>query len=160
MNTGLKISHNNVLTYSANLRSYGCRKNPTIAPANPGSDRNNTDKMKINELIRNVAKLVESRETIDHGSIRCLHSDNAVREIESAEGCDSVGTGTVGDDDLAADLMEIAEDGDRIAEIHFDDLVKLEYAYRSEDITDYLTADKEDELILLDKLIDAAREIV
>jgi hypothetical protein len=26
-----------------------CRKNPTIAPANPGSDRNNTDKMNINE---------------------------------------------------------------------------------------------------------------
>ena len=115
--------------------------------------------MKINELIRNVAKLVESRETIDHGSIRCLHSDNAVREIESAEGCDSVDTGTVGDDDLAADLMEIAEDGDRIAEIHFSDLVRLEYAYRGEDITDYLTAEKEDELIMLDKLIDAAREI-
>lgn len=116
--------------------------------------------MKIKELIRNVAKLVESRETIDHGSIRCLYSEQGCREIESAEGCDSVDTGKVGDDDLAADLMDLAEDGDRIAEIHFDDLVKLEYAFRGEDITDYLAADKEDELILLDKLIDAAREIV
>ena len=115
--------------------------------------------MKISELIRNTAKLVEARETIDHGSIRCLYSDNAVRDIESAELCDSVDTGTVGDDDLAAVLMEIAEDGDRIADLHFDDLAKLERAYRGEDITDYLRADKEDELILLDKLIDAAREI-
>jgi hypothetical protein len=116
--------------------------------------------MKINELIRNISNLVESREIIDHGSIRCLHSDQAMRDIESAEGCDSVDIGTVGDDDLAAHLMEIAECGDRIAEIHFGDLVTLENAYQGEDITDYLTAEKEDELILLDKLIDAAREIV
>lgn len=116
--------------------------------------------MKINELIRNIATLVESREIIDHGSIRCLHSDDAVRDIESAEGCESVDVGTVGDDDLAAHLMEVAECGDQIAEIHFDDLVKLENAYQGDDIADYLTADKEDELILLDKLIDAAREIV
>lgn len=116
--------------------------------------------MKLNELIRNIAKLVESRETIDHGSIRCLHSDNAVSEIESAEGCDSVDTGTVGDDDLAASLMEISEDGDQIAELHFEALVKLENAYRGDDIQDYLDAEKEDELVKLDKLIDAAREIV
>lgn len=115
--------------------------------------------MKLKELIRNVAELVEEREIIDHGSIRCLHSDNAVAEIESAEPRDSVGTGLVGDDDLAADLLEIAEDGDRIAELDFSDLSRLEDAYRGEDVTDYVDNDCEDELIQLDKLIDAAREI-
>lgn len=116
--------------------------------------------MKINELIKAVANLVETREIIDHGSIRCLHSDNAVREIESAEGCDEVDTGIIGDDDLAADLAELAEDGDRIADLHLDDLVKLEDAYRGEDVTDYLDSKKEDELGELDALIDAARELV
>ena len=115
--------------------------------------------MTIKELIKSVASLVEEREIIDHGTIRCLHSDQGVREIESCEpDCDEVGTGTVGDDDLAEKLREIVEN-DREGEIEFDALEKLEYAHRGDDITDYLTADKEDELILLDKLIDAAREI-
>lgn len=52
MKTGLKISHNNVLTYSDNLRNFGCRKNPTIAPANPGSDRNTDKNMKITRSFR------------------------------------------------------------------------------------------------------------
>ena len=116
--------------------------------------------MKIAELIKAVSNLVETREIIDHGSIRCLHSDNAVGEIESAEGCDEVGTGIIGDDDLAAELSDIAEDGDQIAGLHLEDLMKLEDAYRGNDITDYLDADKEDELKKLDALIDAARELV
>lgn len=116
--------------------------------------------MKLNELIKSVAKLVESREIIDHGSIRCLHSDQAVRDIESAEGCDEVDTGNIGDDDLAEELSDLAEDGDRIAELHLEDLVKLEDAFRGEDITDYLTEDKEDELKKLDSLIDAARKLI
>jgi len=116
--------------------------------------------MKIQTLIRNVADLVETREIIDHGTIRCLHSDNAVREIESAEGCDEVETGLIGDDDLAADLAELAEDGDRIAKLHLEDLVKLEDAFRGEDITDYLDSEKEDELQKLDALIESAREIL
>jgi len=33
--------------------------------------------MKINELIKSVAHLVSERETIDHGSIRCLHGGEA-----------------------------------------------------------------------------------
>lgn len=116
--------------------------------------------MKLNELIKAVSKLVESRETIDHGSIRCLHSDQAVRDIESAEGCDEVDTGTIGDDDLAEELEDLAEDGDQISELDLDDLVKLEDAFRGEDITDYLDEDKEDELKRLDSLIDAARELI
>ncbi len=72
--------------------------------------------MKINELIRNVSHLVASRETIDHGSIRCLYSEQACISIASVEGCDDVGTGIVGDDDLAASLAALAADGDRIAE--------------------------------------------
>lgn len=117
-------------------------------------------KMKLNELIKAVSKLVETRETIDHGSIRCLHSDNAVNEIMSCEACDDVDTGTVGDDDLAAELAELADNGDRIADLHLEDLVKLEDAYRGDDITDYLEDEKEDELRKLDSLIEAARELV
>lgn len=123
-------------------------------------ERNQKTKMKIQELIRKVATLVESREIIDHGSIRCLHSDQSVSEIESAEGCDEVGTGTIGDDDLASELSDLADDGDLIAELHLEDLVKLEDAFRGEDIADYLDSEKEDELKKLDTLIDAARELV
>lgn len=118
--------------------------------------------MKLNELIKAVSNLVEERETIDHGSIRCLHSDRAVQEIESAEGCDSVDTSIVGDDDLASDLSDLADDGDQIAELDFDDLKKLEDAYLGDDISSYLDVDedKEDELKKLDRLIDAAREAI
>ena len=116
--------------------------------------------MKINELIRNIAHLVESRETIDHGSIRCLWSQEGVDSIMGAEDCDDVDTGTVGDDDLAAELDDLAGDGDRIAELHLDDLVKLERAYRGLSLESYLEREEEDELIKLDCLISAAREIV
>jgi len=115
--------------------------------------------MKINELIKAVSKLVAEQEIIDHGSIRMLHSDRAVEEIESAEGCDEVETGTIGDDDLAEKLSELADDGDAIADLYTEDLVKLEDAFRGEDITNYLDSDKEDELQKLEALIDAAWEI-
>lgn len=115
--------------------------------------------MKISELIKNVSNIVVAREIIDHGTIRCIHSDDAVRSIESVEGSD-VETGTIGDDDLAAELAELGEDGDRIADLDLSDIVKLHDAYRGEDVVDYLNPDKEDELINLDALIDAARELV
>lgn len=116
--------------------------------------------MKIAELIQAVSNLVETREIIEHGSIRCLFSQRTVDEICSAEDCDEVDTGIIGDDDLAAELSDLAENGDQIAELHLEDLVKLEDAYRGEDITDYLDSEKEDELKKLDALIDAARELV
>ena len=115
--------------------------------------------MKIKELIKAVAKLVSERDTIDHGSIRCLWSQNAVNEIHSVEDCDEVDTGTVGDDDLAEKLNDLA-DGDQIGEIEWESLEKLERQYRSDDIADYLQGEKEDELAHLDDLIEAAREIV
>ena len=115
--------------------------------------------MKIKEMIISVAKLVEEQEIIDHGSIRCLHSDQAVREIESAEGCESVDTGTVGDNDLASKLSDLAEN-DREGGIEWSDLEKLEAAFRGKSVTDYLDEDNEDNLIKLDALIDAARELV
>ena len=115
--------------------------------------------MKLKDLIHSVAKLVEQRDIIDHGSIRCLHSDQAVYDIESAEDCDEVDTGTIGDDDLAEKLRELCED-DRLAEQYLEDLVKLEDAYCGDDITDYLDEDKEDELGKLETLIDAANTLV
>lgn len=115
--------------------------------------------MTVKELIKSVANLVEERETIDHGTIRCLHSDQGVRDIESCEpDCGEVGTGTVGDDELTEKLREIA-DNDQEGEINLKALENLEYAYRGDDIEDYVTTGKEDELILLDKLIGAARVV-
>jgi hypothetical protein len=115
--------------------------------------------MKINELIKNVSRLVESREIIDHGTIRMLYSDRAVEEIADAEGCDEVDTGTIGDDDLAEKLSDLAEDGDLIAELYLEDLVALERAYRGEYVTNYLDNGREDELNNLGALIDAARAL-
>lgn len=116
--------------------------------------------MKIKELIQSVAKLVETREIIDHGSIRCLHSDQVVRDIEGAEGCDEVGTGEIGDDDLASELFDLSEDGDQIAELYFEDLKNLEDAYLGDSVDDYIDRDKEDELKRLYALIEVARELV
>lgn len=116
--------------------------------------------MKINDLIKAVAKLVEEREIIDHGSIRCIYSDQAVSEIESAEGCEEVDTGTIGDDDLASELDDLSDDGEAIGELDFDDLVALEYAYRGHSIADYIDDEKEDELQCLDSLIERAKVLV
>ena len=116
--------------------------------------------MKLNELIKSVAKLVQEREIIDHGSIRMLHSDQAVRDIRSAEGCREVDTGAIGDADLASELSDLAEDGDRIGDLYLEDMVRLADAYRGDDIEDYLDGEKEDELKRLDNLIEVARALV
>lgn len=131
-----------------------------VIPSPGLTGRQKRKNMKIKELLNSVVSLVESREIIDHGSIRCLHSDNAVSEIQAAEGCDEVGTGTVGDDDLAAELRDLADNGDRMAELDLKDINRLHEAFRGNDIGDYLQSEKEDELVWLDQLIDAARELV
>ena len=101
---------------------------------------------------------MEERKIIDHGSIRCIWSATADQEIQAGEPCDEVGTGIIGDDDLAAELIEIVEN-DSEGEIDFDSLRKLEDFFRGLDLDDYIDSEKEDELKKLDKLIDAAREI-
>lgn len=116
--------------------------------------------MKIKDLIKSVAALVSTREIIDHGSIRCLHSELVVEEIKAVDDCAEVGTGTIGDDDLSTDLDALAEDGDRIASIDFGDLANLEDAYQGAEVSGYIDEGKEDELRRLDSLIDAAREIL
>ena len=118
------------------------------------------NEMKIKDLLLSVASLVEERDTIDHGSIRCLHSDRAVREIEQAEGCDEVDTGTIGDDVLAEKIRDMVNDADALGKIDFDDLRKLEDAYKGDDIIDYLDSGKEDELRALNVLIDAVADMV
>ena len=125
---------------------------------NPGSK--STDSMKIKDIILSVAKLVSERDIIDHGSIRCLHSDNAVSEIASAEGIEEseVDTGTIGDDALADKLREIC-DSDEEGKIDFDDLKEVESSYCGDDLEDYLDRDKEDKFTKLETLIDAARKL-
>lgn len=115
--------------------------------------------MKIKELLTAVSALVQSRKTIDHGSIRMLWDEQAAADIAQAEDCDDVDTGTIGSDELAAELSDIAEDGDRIAALDLDDLIALERAFRRDDLESYLQHDKEDELTKLDALIEAAKAV-
>lgn len=117
--------------------------------------------MKIKEMLAEVAALVAEREIIDHGSIRCLYSAQACREIESAEGCDEVETGTIGDDELAEKISEILENPERLldADDLLDVLRDLDRAHRGGEISDYLEND-EDELSRLDDLIEAAEKFV
>jgi len=114
--------------------------------------------MKIKALITCVADLVASRETIDHGSIRCLWSQSAVDSIESAEDCDEVATGIIGDDDLASELSSLAAYG--VGEVDLDVLIRLERVFLGEEVDSYVDGGKEDELRSLADLIDAARELV
>lgn len=115
--------------------------------------------MKINELLKSVAHLVQVRKTIDHGAIRCIYSDQRVRDIEACEACEEVDTGEVGDDELTEELGQIVED-EREGQINFDALKKLENAYRGDDLDDYLLGEQEDELKQLDTLVEAARQVV
>lgn len=114
--------------------------------------------MKIKDLLLSASRLVASRDIIEHGSIRCLYSERSASEISSAEGCEEVDTSTVGDDELSAELAELAN-SEQVAEIRTRDLYALERAFRGEEIADYIDAEAEDELISLDKLIEAAREL-
>lgn len=116
--------------------------------------------MNTTSLIKAVSVLVTERKIIDHGYIRCLYSTNAAREIESAEGCETVGEGTIGDDNLAAELAALAEDASLVAALDEQAVRRLEKAFLGPDITDYLDRDEEDELQDLDTLIDAARELI
>jgi len=115
--------------------------------------------MTIKEFITSVARLVKERDIINHGSIRCLYSDQAARDIESVEDCDEVDTDTIGDDELSQKLTDIVDE-DREGSLDFDLLQKLEYKYRGGSVDDYIVGDKEGELENLDKLIEAARELI
>jgi len=112
--------------------------------------------MTIKELLESVANLVEEREIIDHGSIRCLYSEEAVRSIQSAEDVEEVDTGTIGDNDLASKLRRLAEDP---GDVDTEDLRELDYAHLGNDIEDYVEPEAEDELEHLSRLIEAAREL-
>lgn len=115
--------------------------------------------MTIKNLLLAVASLVEERRIIDHGSIRCLWSPSAARSIESVEdlGDYEVETGTIGDDALAEQLRELAEDP---GGIDVDDLGRfLSDAFLGSSVEDYLDTQNEDELRALDALINRAREL-
>lgn len=118
----------------------------------------------LKKVLNEVADVVAQRETINHGTIRCLHTQEAVDSILSAEGCDKVDTGTIGDDDLAEKLREVAENPEWLLAAHAGDLAEaitaLYMEYVSADVADYLEADREDELCQLDKLIAAAEQLV
>lgn len=118
--------------------------------------------MKINQMLRAIGSLVAEREIIDHGSIRCLHSEDAVRGIVQGEGIDDddVETGVIGDDGLAEWFTDLAEDADRIAEIDMDALLDLNNVFLGEALDNYITPDAEDGLVDLDTLIDAAMEFL
>ena len=114
--------------------------------------------MTIRNFLIAVAALVQERDIISHGTIRCLYSHEASSAIEQAEGIDSdaVGTDTIGDDDLTTHLMEIAESP---ADVEEDALVDLMDRFLGIELSQYIECDEEDELKKLDALIEAAMEI-
>ena len=112
--------------------------------------------MTIKNLLLAVASIVGERDIIDHGAIRCLHSTEVVRSIEQVEDVEEVETNTIGDDDLADRLRELAEDP---CGIEVNDLIRLDRVFLGESIDDYIESEEEDELKKLDRLIDAAREL-
>lgn len=116
--------------------------------------------MTTRELIRSVADLVSERRTIDHGSIRCLWSEAAVNSIFSVEDCDEVDEGTIGDDALASDLLDLSQNGDRMSEIDLDRLWDLSLAHLGSSEYDYLDRNAEDELKRLDHLIEVASKLL
>ena len=118
----------------------------------------------LQQLLTDAAIVVAERDIIDHGTIRCLYAEEYVRDICSAEGCDEVGTGTVGDDGLAERLRHIADykpetfwaaDARDLAAAISD----LEKQHISADVSDYLDRGEEDELIRLEKLIAVAEKL-
>jgi hypothetical protein len=115
--------------------------------------------MKISELILTVASLVEERKIINHGSIKCLYSDEDARDIQQAEGCDEVDTGIIGDNELSQKLTELIEDG-TLGDIHFDALLRLEIDYIGDRVEDYIRSGEEDELKNLRDLIKSARNLL
>ena len=112
--------------------------------------------MTIQNTLQAVARLVGERDIIDHGTIRCLYSVDAVRSIVQAEDVD-VETGTIGDNELAKRLHELVEEP---GGIEVDDLIRLDRVFLGESIDDYIESEEEDELKKLDRLIDAARELL
>jgi hypothetical protein len=116
--------------------------------------------MTIKELLLSTAELVDEREIIEHGSIRCLWSQEHVDAIRMAEDYVRIGTGIVGDSELSHKLRHLAKDSDRIGDITFSGLACLESYHRGDDIRDYIDSDREDELFRLDRLIMAAMELV
>lgn len=122
-----------------------------LAPALSASDR---------EMLRDVAAVVGESDIISHGSIRCLYSEQGVSDIEGAEDCDEVETDTIGDDALSSKVLELADYDGALTDDQVDALRVLDRAHVSGDLADYIEADVEDELGLLDGLIAAAQALI
>lgn len=120
--------------------------------------------MKLKNLLQEVATLVEEREIIDHGTIRCLHTQADVDSICSAEDIEEVDLGSVGDDELAEKIRKIIESPDCLLDADADDLgeaiTQLWDAHKGPSVEDYLESEKEDELHKLDNLITAAEKLI
>ena len=118
----------------------------------------------LTELLKNTAELVDNRKIICHGTIRCIHTEKAERDILEAEGCDSVETGEIGNEDICDQLYFIANNIDRLGSVDVYKLScalsELEDAYIGPNLSDYNAFDEEDALERLDRLISAAGDFV
>ena len=119
--------------------------------------------MNIKQLIQNTSDIVNLRDIIDHGSIKCLFDEQVVREIATCEGINEskVGVDTIGDSDLSLKLFSLIDYPDPILEVDIDILKKLEeLIYENSCIYDYLETEEENELKKIEKIIDIAEEMV
>lgn len=122
--------------------------------------------MNIKDLCEKLASITEQRDIIHHGSIRCLFSDAGIRDIALAEDIDreDVGVSTIGSDELAEKLGDIASGEYDFLKVDPQDLAEglnsLLWLVRANGPTlnDYIEKDEEDELKDLDGIILRAQE--
>jgi len=122
-----------------------------------------SDKMNLQQFLKNVAGLVGEMRVIKHGQFRCAHEPWNVIDIAIFHGIkeNEVQTETIGDNDLKRSILEIAQRPDLIweadAERVIGNLDALWNVYLGDVLDDYTDAE-DDSLNDLDALIDAALE--
>lgn len=111
--------------------------------------------MKTIVTLEQIAALVEEREIIDHGSIRCLYSEEACESIEQVDS-DEVGVSTIGSYALAAAIRSL--DGEEEALLRL--AVEAAPDYMGAEIADYIDPSREDEISALEDFVATVSDMV
>lgn len=111
--------------------------------------------MKTIVTLEQIAALVEEREIIDHGSIRCLYSEEACESIEQVDS-DAVGVSTIGSNALAAAIRCLYSEEEALLRL----AVEAAPDYMGAEIADYIDPSREDEISALEDFVDAVSDMV
>lgn len=105
--------------------------------------------------LEQIAALVEEREIIDHGSIRCLYSEEACESIEQVDS-DEVGVSTIGSYALAAAIRSLEGDEEALLRL----AVEAAPDYMGAEIADYIDPSREDEISALEDFVGTVSDMV